>query len=992
MEYSFENERHLVAWVLLSRFSQHVLDDAWVKHGKTLSGFAKRLIRTDGVTSQNEQQLLVYHVRLLSHVCSRLEPSSERDDLLRGILKTWEYISLNWKIDEVLQLQMNIDAGNALFVMCAERVEVDEIRRALDTMWTIFSQIVLERSSKEARMTESSDREDLLQTNFEDMEQIMKMLLESNLTKPHLGDCCDSDFYSPHSWDKLVLGFFDMHHMAVNDARASKVLKYVSTNHQKLSREQKFGWHEWLMQYVANRCSLKSPFMALRDADMVSAMQQILLAHVVSPDDQALRSIAWQTVSAMIKRIGWKLNNASSTNSSICLWTRLSSGEWKLQLEKSASSLPPDNAILCGCGQILISAVQFLVQFDDNPDQSIPLDAAALLHLKESLEGAFTCSSEYLATLQQLHFEPIVAVVWHTIFPELELDTTRSLETVVAALKKLLEEPVKELREETLLRSLIHIQSTAEVDGRVHNLIRPIEKLISCYIEKLSAQYSALQVSTSDLSENANYTDQVGRSKPLEQDLETQLGEATHHTDCSPEDCAVRSRKHIKEKWASRRKHNDKLWDPPPEKTGTPVMGVKIEAPNTKATLQPLCLLLRRSWNDAIKSLIQPNAQYKTTRSLPEKLAAHTKRNEKRSSLPSVLSILHTSAMNRQIETMQSEGDEALNLYPAEFDFSTTIDKTAKTRSRAFLLLDFSSIIQAHTIWRKKMPRKGVQFTYSTQYNANPKLLQLLLRLGVALQISTKYDLELLRSMKLDKIALLEDPSVTEKPPSFYRSFLECDQQASQQTPPLVISTISDLERVNCHIQIVARRRNQNIPRLRLLLKLDRAFLVSPQPHLEQLCSKARSLGHEIVGFIIELLDGHVNNSKILDDATNFMNFSKRGKFVLNPEIHIILSKTATEIEESTIDWIHSHCFDYRLVSIDVTRLLLTNAAALCARVIGVKKSGKCHMNYYIDDGCYGSLATSSKDAIPIPLRKRDLLAEVPVEQLQSTVWGPTCK
>ena len=94
-------------------------------------------------------------------------------------------------------------------------------------------------------------------------------------------------------------------------------------------------------------------------------------------------------------------------------------------------------------------------------------------------------------------------------------------------------------------------------------------------------------------------------------------------------------------------------------------------------------------------------------------------------------------------------------------------------------------------------------------------------------------------------------------------------------------------------------------------------------------------------------------------------------------------------------------------MSLDVSSALVSNAAALCARIIGVKDKGDLGVYYYIDDGCYGSLSNYSRH--PIPLRQSNkssshydathsngservgqTSAERSGEQL-ATVFGETC-
>ncbi|KAL3914708.1 MAG: hypothetical protein SGILL_005991 [Bacillariaceae sp.] len=95
------------------------------------------------------------------------------------------------------------------------------------------------------------------------------------------------------------------------------------------------------------------------------------------------------------------------------------------------------------------------------------------------------------------------------------------------------------------------------------------------------------------------------------------------------------------------------------------------------------------------------------------------------------------------------------------------------------------------------------------------------------------------------------------------------------------------------------------------------------------------------------------------------------------------------------------------LVSLDVSHIFVSNAAALCARIIGVKHDSGVsrsktdgddddenydndensrRVHYYIDDGKYGSLNFLDLKS-PIPLQQKAGTQE----QCTATIWGPTC-
>jgi diaminopimelate decarboxylase len=115
----------------------------------------------------------------------------------------------------------------------------------------------------------------------------------------------------------------------------------------------------------------------------------------------------------------------------------------------------------------------------------------------------------------------------------------------------------------------------------------------------------------------------------------------------------------------------------------------------------------------------------------------------------------------------------------------------------------------------------------------------------------------------------------------------------------------------------------------------------------------------------------------------------------LLPELH--LTNPNASIDPATVDWLSQHAKSLRLITLDVSHLLVENAGATCARIIGVRQSEAGKIHYYIDDGCYGSLSNHSKNNVPLPLKAgSDSSTSVDSDdddsqELIATVWGPTC-
>ena len=75
-----------------------------------------------------------------------------------------------------------------------------------------------------------------------------------------------------------------------------------------------------------------------------------------------------------------------------------------------------------------------------------------------------------------------------------------------------------------------------------------------------------------------------------------------------------------------------------------------------------------------------------------------------------------------------TDNKEALRVLPAGYDWNQAIQNMAHSRSRAFLLLDLASIVPTLVQWKEHCGSVAtVQFLYTVQFNADMKLLQLLI-------------------------------------------------------------------------------------------------------------------------------------------------------------------------------------------------------------------------------------------------------------------------
>jgi hypothetical protein len=463
----FANERLLAAWVLLSLFPPQTLIEAWDKHKTKLLCFARRMPLVDDIKDTNDRRLHICYLRLLAKVASTLENSSfDRVSLLYIILDLWKNISIQWKIDDSIQLKINIEVGTTLLIYFSQETDREKIGHALNILWSVFSKIRSYREPQSMGSSFSSEAQVYFtgNTRREEAEQMIQVI-ESCLDSKESDNHFEADEYNKDTWYKLVFTLFDMQQMIVSETIAVTILRWISQHAQNLSQQIQISWHKWIMCFAFKQYSQNGTTFFLRGSNEMNAMQKILLAHAVSPDTDVLRALCWQTIPVIFRKIGWKRSADSSINSPICLWSRLASGEWTITLGKEGKFTSDDKATLAGCGETLISAVRFLVSFDGQAH--LPLDAAGLLHIKDSLQHAFSTASEYLARCSLQSSEPIVARVWYEILVEGELGAVRSIDTAKTALTTLLGSPTEGNCEidEYLKRLLPHVRSgTANKD------------------------------------------------------------------------------------------------------------------------------------------------------------------------------------------------------------------------------------------------------------------------------------------------------------------------------------------------------------------------------------------------------------------------------------------------------------------------------------------------------------------------------------------------
>ena len=412
-----------------------------------------------------------------------------------------------------------------------------------------------------------------------------------------------------------------------------------------------------------------------------------------------------------------------------------------------------------------------------------------------------------------------------------------------------------------------------------------------------------------------------------------------------------------------------------------------------------------------------------------------------------------------------------LSILPADYDMTQAIVDMCHEKSRAFVLVDLAAICQAHVLWRKKLSistsSKKIQFM-TAHHNADPKLLQVLQRLSVACQVSTTYDLEQVTKVvqtntnsNSKTIQILDSPpssstttTAATKPNSYYRK-LVLDHGVTE----LVVDGPEEMQRLDALLRRMARRRQTLLPELSFVLHLTTSSNMNIKELIQQSFATAQSLSHQLVGLSVRLPSISLSNNNKHDHLASildpFCEWVEAGLETLGNLMSLnddgtqnkpcLILTDNPDSDTKVIPFLHDqrHWFarllDNHLTSrlaLDVSALLLDhNATALCTRIIGTKcqqkqppqsdkedtttATGTINVQYYIDDGCYGSLyqygdsssSSSAQDGsssttevagqrqpqrLPImPLmthRNRQSQSQEQSHQLvKATIWGPTC-
>lgn len=499
-----EYERFLVAWILLTRLSQEQLDRAWEKYGNSLSYFANCMLTNidnnidivddDHAMPKNGSDsghdfLSICCIRLLCQVMARLKTPPSKD-LRRKLYNSWKHMSTTKIAKNVAEnspatattkllnstiIALNVDVCSVFLVWMERDVPFFQPEIIMKDVWKTYiaAHAIVKKSAafheQENRRKQNENASIETKSEFKNNDEIIMFnVFESVLGRPtdteKIHNDSDGDIYTIVTLQRLIFVIFELlGTKCVPEELVRNILRWCCQNNQEegFSPDLRDLWHGWLMKNIGECVSKQTtPSTLLRDPVMMDAIQTIALAHIVSPNRHALRTMAWQSISQIMKAYSWDWIQESSMKTSICTWCRLACGEWKIQLERDknlASERSSRLSILDGCGRVIISVVQYLV--DDRSNKLIHLETKSHLTMKQSLEETLSSTSTYLNIFPYLKddVESVVIVnLWSELFSEIDLSTSKEADNTITCLGKLL----LVSSDESLVKALVHYMST----------------------------------------------------------------------------------------------------------------------------------------------------------------------------------------------------------------------------------------------------------------------------------------------------------------------------------------------------------------------------------------------------------------------------------------------------------------------------------------------------------------------------------------------------
>ncbi|CAJ1953475.1 unnamed protein product [Cylindrotheca closterium] len=386
---SYKQERLLVSWVLLTRIPEDDLVDLWTTHGANLETFAISML------NDNRDPCHLLYIRLFAQAYSRIVERCPLD-LGRRLFECWG------RHERKQDLKLSIDVLSCLDVLVADHPSVSKELNVVEKLWDFYTSGSMETESKEKDVPKE---ESYPSQEWDMMAKTLNGTLQGT----------DASYYSVSTLNETILTVFQRSGFEhVPQSMIPKILSWVSKSKQSITLppDLRSLWVEWTLGLFQTLASNKKVDTILRHTGVPDDLNRLLLAIIVSPTSDkesrygSLRAMAWQTLVSILETCGWawafritatgKLGNGTP----LCTWTRLASGEWRLQLQKSESgdvSTPEEgagDAIGDATARLLIATTEFCIELSEKITVSLSSDA--VLHLYQSLEESLMSTLEYI--------------------------------------------------------------------------------------------------------------------------------------------------------------------------------------------------------------------------------------------------------------------------------------------------------------------------------------------------------------------------------------------------------------------------------------------------------------------------------------------------------------------------------------------------------------------------------------------------------------------
>ena len=437
--------------------------------------------------------------------------------------------------------------------------------------------------------------------------------------------------------------------------------------------------------------------------------------------------------------------------------------------------------------------------------------------------------------------------------------------------------------------------------------------------------------------------------------------------------CRVSAKQKVADTWAQHRQKSGSLG----LSSKTTESRKQRELVDNGSTI-PVCRVVRNAWQqltfDVSRRLLPKKAKQQRLPSSSTTISPRV--------FPSVVSVLKAAAVSSQVvETLQAE-EVVMDILPASYDWQQAIQSSTISRERAFLLLDLSEVVKSRVTLQQTFC--NVKLQYRVQHNRDAKLLELCIRLNVALRTNSNMDVEaavnaLQKQTDSTNTLIVDDAGATRKPNGYLRRFLNANPQGS-----LAVDGPEEVKRLFSAHEILRERQDyssQSISSQPLFFVLKLPRDCRQWENLAKTTKQAASCCDaetRLVGVSLELVNNDHDSPQQIRDSLDSISS------LLDYDMQVDVTG---EVTQNMAPFLTDLATSYK-VTVDASKLLVQHAGALCSRIIGVKEVEDMR-HLYIDDGCYGTLYrdwNTQTDHTPLPLHNARS------SQTQTTtVWGPTC-